>query len=81
MPDHHPLDRESAIRIAQDLVRSYRIQPNVLFPDWPPLESQKSAEVRVLYRDPATGVTLSGKGRPPRWIKGLDRDKLLEAVF
>jgi DNA-binding protein H-NS len=25
------------------------------------------------YRDPATGATWSGRGRPPRWLVGQDR--------
>jgi DNA-binding protein H-NS len=29
------------------------------------------------YRDPATGATWSGRGKPPRWIDGHDRDDYL----
>ncbi|WP_233875563.1 H-NS histone family protein [Paraburkholderia adhaesiva] len=29
------------------------------------------------YRDPATGETWSGRGRPPSWILEQDRDELL----
>jgi DNA-binding protein H-NS len=25
------------------------------------------------YRDPATGITWTGRGKPPRWIEGKDR--------
>jgi len=29
------------------------------------------------YRDPESGNTWSGRGKPPRWIAGLDREKFL----
>jgi DNA-binding protein H-NS len=35
------------------------------------------AGVAPKYRDPASGSTWSGRGKPPRWIAGQDRDKFL----
>ncbi|ATF34218.1 DNA-binding protein [Burkholderia thailandensis] len=29
------------------------------------------------YRDPETGATWSGRGRPPQWIAGRNRDSFL----
>jgi DNA-binding protein H-NS len=29
------------------------------------------------YRDPATGATWTGRGKPPNWINGKDRDQFL----
>ncbi|KAA1014408.1 H-NS histone family protein [Paraburkholderia panacisoli] len=29
------------------------------------------------YRDPRTGKTWNGRGRPPRWIEGEDRRPFL----
>jgi len=31
------------------------------------------------YRDPATGVTWTGRGKPPNWINGKDRAPFLIA--
>ncbi len=31
--------------------------------------------VAVKYRDDATGDTWTGRGRPPRWLEGKDKDK------
>ncbi|WP_322032875.1 H-NS histone family protein [Paraburkholderia sp. J76] len=46
-------------------IREYGISPEQLFgPDLFDL---------VQYRDPATGQTWNGRGRPPNWIKGKDR--------
>jgi DNA-binding protein H-NS len=35
------------------------------------------AGVAPKYRDPDSGSTWSGRGKPPRWIAGLDREKFL----
>ncbi|HAF2413293.1 TPA: H-NS histone family protein [Salmonella enterica] len=36
----------------------------------------KSAEIK--YRDPKTGATWTGRGRPPAWLKGVrNRDRFL----
>jgi DNA-binding protein H-NS len=35
------------------------------------------AGVAPKYRDPESGSTWSGRGKPPRWIAGQDRDKFL----
>ena len=29
----------------------------------------------VKYRHPSTGATWSGRGRPPRWIEGQEKDR------
>jgi DNA-binding protein H-NS len=35
------------------------------------------AGVAPKYRDPESGATWSGRGKPPRWIAGQDRDHFL----
>lgn len=39
--------------------------------DYSPKRARQRAEVR--YRDPDSGATWSGRGKPPRWIAGKDR--------
>ena len=34
----------------------------------------------VKYRHPTTGATWSGRGRPPRWIEGQEKDKFAIAA-
>lgn len=46
-------------------IRDYGITPDQLF--GPELSDL------VRYRDPETGHTWNGMGRPPNWIKGKDR--------
>ena len=48
-------------------IREYGITPDQLFgPDLSAL---------VHFRDPETGKTWNGLGRPPNWIRGKDRDR------
>ncbi|WP_071763704.1 H-NS histone family protein [Burkholderia ubonensis] len=37
------------------------------------MRSRRRERPRAKYRDPKTGVTWSGRGRPPAWINGKDR--------
>jgi DNA-binding protein H-NS len=34
----------------------------------------RAREGAVLYQDPASGATWSGRGRPPRWLAGKERE-------
>ena len=36
-------------------------------------EKRSRAPVEAKYRDPASGKTWSGRGKPPAWIAGKDR--------
>lgn len=35
----------------------------------------KGTTVAPKYRDPQTGSTWTGRGKPPKWIQGQDREK------
>lgn len=35
----------------------------------------KGSKVAAKYRDPATGATWTGRGKPPKWIADQDREK------
>jgi DNA-binding protein H-NS len=39
--------------------------------------NRSRASVAPKYRDPDSGSTWSGRGKPPRWIAGKDREKFL----
>lgn len=39
--------------------------------------ARSRASVAPKYRDPDSGSTWSGRGKPPRWIAGQDRDQFL----
>jgi DNA-binding protein H-NS len=46
---------------------------------FPPARARSSAnagaKVAPKYRDPATGQTWTGRGKPPKWIADQDREK------
>lgn len=44
-----------------------------------PVKAPKS--VAVKYRDDATGETWTGRGRPPRWLDGKDKNQFLIKWF
>jgi DNA-binding protein H-NS len=37
----------------------------------------KKEPLPPLYRDPKTGSTWSGRGKPPKWISGKNRERFL----
>lgn len=37
----------------------------------------KKAPLPARYRDPKSGATWSGRGKPPKWIAGKNRDRFL----
>ena len=65
-----PLRREALRRLLEQMrrsIREYGITPDPLF--GPDLSDS------VRFRDPETGNTWNGLGRPPNWIRGKDRDR------
>mgnify|MGYP003477218670 FL=1 len=42
-------------------------------------KSRAGAKVAPKYRDPATGLTWTGRGKAPKWIHGKDRTRYLIA--
>jgi DNA-binding protein H-NS len=38
---------------------------------------KKTGTVKPKYRNPATGETWTGRGKPPKWIAGQDREQFL----
>ncbi|WP_280190632.1 H-NS histone family protein [Delftia sp. PS-11] len=67
---------ESAAALArvQQLVSEFGFTTEQLFPLLP--HKAKTNGV-AKYRDPASGATWTGRGKPPAWIVGKNRDELL----
>ncbi|PXX25827.1 MULTISPECIES: H-NS family nucleoid-associated regulatory protein [Burkholderia] len=63
------LERSGAIEKVRAVIAEFAIKPHEAFP-----RSAKRRKV-VRYRDPSTGATWSGRGRPPAWIEGKDRSQ------
>ncbi|CAB5696378.1 H-NS histone family protein [Comamonas aquatica] len=65
-----------ALAKIRTLVADYGLTVEDVFP----VKKQKAASpssVEPKYRDPATGQTWTGRGKPPLWIKDKDRDQFL----
>ena len=63
-----------AVQQARALVAQHGLTVEDVFPN---RRGRKAAgaggKVAPKYRDPATGTTWTGRGKPPRWIEGKDR--------
>ena len=74
-------EKKRAIAEMRKLIGLYDVQPAELFSDAPspvvgkPVPAPKKRIRPPKYRDPATGQTWTGRGKPPRWIQGQDRAK------
>lgn len=61
-----------ALKTVHELVREFGFTAQQVFP-W---QSGK-AKVAAKYLDEKTGATWTGRGKPPAWIAGKDRDDFL----
>ena len=71
-------DKEVAAAIAKvrQLIADFGLTPSDVFPSGRRAKANATAsKVAAKYRDPATGQTWTGRGKPPRWIQGQDRAK------
>jgi len=57
-----------ALATVRQLVEEFGFTAQQVFP-WKPVAKKAAAK----YRDPDTGATWSGRGKPPQWIAGKDR--------
>jgi len=67
-----------AVARARDLVREFGLTEKDVFPTGRK-PGNAGAKVAPKYRDPATGLTWTGRGKPPKWIGSKDRNQFLIA--
>jgi len=67
----------SALSRVRELIAEFDLSPQDVFPSGraPRAASTTGAKVAPKYRNPATGQTWTGRGKPPRWIQNEDREK------
>lgn len=64
-----------AVGKVREMVEQFGLTAEDVFP---PLRKKASTgTVAPKYRDPATGATWTGRGKPPAWIAGQDREKFV----
>ncbi|EPD35078.1 DNA-binding protein H-NS [Delftia acidovorans CCUG 274B] len=68
--------KAEGIAAARALIQEHGLTAADVFP---PAKS-KGGVGAPKYRDPATGVTWTGRGKPPNWINGKDRAPFLIAT-
>lgn len=76
--------RKEAIAKATEIIRQYELTPIDVFGrrgletgSVPGASTKTRAPVAPKYRDPMTGSTWTGRGKPPKWIDGKDREQFL----
>lgn len=65
---------DAALNQIRELMDRYGITAQEIMPhsERAPVRRVR-AKVEPKYRDPATGATWTGRGKPPTWIAGKDR--------
>ena len=71
-----------AVTQVRNIVHEFQLTPQDIFPTGRRSAgngsgSRAGTRVPPKYRDPATGQTWTGRGKPPRWIAGQDRERFL----
>ncbi|CAI9009856.1 MULTISPECIES: H-NS family nucleoid-associated regulatory protein [Burkholderia cepacia complex] len=69
---------DSIITAIREQIAEYDITPEQLFGRRRAATSSTRAPIAPKYRDPKTGATWSGRGKPPQWIANAkNRDRFL----
>ena len=82
----HRAEQQQAIEKARELIASFGLNERDVFGRRVPgvaVANGGSLKGRVVppkYRDPTTGNTWTGRGKPPRWLDGKDRAQYLIAA-
>ena len=66
-----------AVSQVRSLVAEFGLSSQDIFPTGKARAAVAGAKVAPKYRDPATGKTWTGRGKPPKWIDGQERAKFL----
>lgn len=71
----HKAESGAAIAQARAIVADFSLTEADVFGRAP--SSRKGQVVAAKYKDPTTGKTWTGRGKPPQWIADKDRDQFL----
>ena len=64
-----------AVRKIKDLVEAFGLTQEDIFSTGKQKQKSETRSVPPKYRDPVTGQTWTGRGKPPTWIKDQDRSQ------
>ena len=69
-------EKAGAVAEVRILVQQYQLTEQDVFPARGGVKSKGSVG-EPKYRNPATGSTWTGRGKPPHWILGKEREQFL----
>lgn len=64
-----------AVQKIKGLIEAFGLTQDDVFPAAKQKPKREAGSVAPKYRDPTTGQTWSGRGKPPNWIKDQDRSQ------
>lgn len=73
--DARKRELSDAVTQVRNLVAEYGLNAEDVFPPARARSGNTGTKVAPKYRDPATGQTWTGRGKPPKWIQSQDREK------
>lgn len=62
-----------AVQKIRSMVEAFGLTQEDVFPT--AKQKRETGSIAPKYRDPATGQTWTGRGKPPSWIKDQDRSQ------
>lgn len=71
--DARASELSDAVAQVRSLIAEYGLSQSDVFPQKGARIGKSSGTVAPKYRDPSTGSTWTGRGKPPRWIAGKER--------
>lgn len=66
------LEAAAALETVKQLIKEFEFTAQQVFP-WTP----DPKKVPAKYHDPQSGSTWTGRGKPPKWIAGKDREQFV----
>ncbi|MBS0466337.1 MAG: H-NS histone family protein [Proteobacteria bacterium] len=78
----HRREKSAAVAKVRELISEHGLTQQDVFPTGRGARVSASSGVKVApkYRDPATGQTWTGRGKAPKWIQNVDREKFAIAA-
>jgi DNA-binding protein H-NS len=70
-------EREGAIAKAREIIAEFDLTADDLFAKGAKAAKGTRGKAAPKYIDPATGKTWTGRGKPPLWIAGKNKDDYL----
>jgi DNA-binding protein H-NS len=66
---------KDAVGQVRNLIDQYGLTAEDVFPTSRKKGAAAGSTVAPKYRDPATGATWTGRGKPPKWIAGQNKEQ------